>query len=115
MKTKSTHLVVFLVMSFCLLNSMKSFAQDTETFEGTFDSHESYGYDFIGADEDDIEYTMTFQEIDEKLLNTFDLDSGTLVGVKFLVTYQITVETLKDADGYEEDIDTYTIVALKKL
>lgn len=115
MKTKSAHLVVFLVMSFCLLFSMKSFAQDTETFEGTFDSHESYGYDFIGVDEDDIEYTMTFHKIDKKLLDSFNLNSDTLVGERFLVTYQVTTETIKDEDDYEEDIDTYTIVGLKKL
>jgi len=115
MKTRLTYIVGFLMMPLFLLNSMNSFAQDTDVFEGTFDEHESYGYNFIGADEDDNEYMMTFQEIDEKLLSTFDLDASTLVGVRFLVTYQTTIETVKDEDGYEEDIETYTIVGLEKL
>jgi hypothetical protein len=89
-------------------------SNDTETFEGIYDGQEEYGYNFIGSD-DDGEYTMTFQDIDESLLKSFDLESEMLIGTKFKVTYTITIEVEKDEDGYEDEIETYTIIALKKL
>ncbi len=114
MKTKSVFIVCLLFMSFVMLTSVKG-VQDTLTFEGTFDGHEDYGYNFIGIDEDDEEFTMTFHEMDEALLEFYDLDSDDLVGTKFMVTYTSKTETVKDDDGYDEDIETLTIVALKKL
>ena len=104
----------FLLISFLVLTSVNK-VQDTTTFEGTFDGHEDYGYNFIGVDEDDEEYTMTFQEVDEKLMETFNLDVDDLIGTKFMVTYKTKTETFKDEDGYEEDMETLTIVGLEKL
>lgn len=34
--------------------------QDTQTFEGVYDGYEDNGFNFIGIDEDDDKYTMTF-------------------------------------------------------
>lgn len=114
MKTKTTIVIGFLIVCFFSLTSMVTL-NDSETFEGLYDGYEEYGYNFIGVDEDDEEYTMTFQEVDPVLLKSFDLKSEALVGVKFMVTYSIKTETLKDEDGYEDEIETYTIMALKKL
>jgi len=114
MKTKSGLIISFLLISFLVLTSVNK-VQDTTTFEGTFDGHEDYGYNFIGIDEDDEEYTMTFQEIDKTLLETYNLNSEDLIGTKFSVIYTSKTETVKDEDGYEEDIETLTIVGLKKL
>jgi hypothetical protein len=114
MRTKSVLIVSFLFMSFLILTSTRPL-QDTETFEGTFDGHEDYGYNFIGLDEDKQEYTMTFQEIEKAALESFNLDSDDLIGTKFMVTYKTKKETVKDEDGYEEDLETYTILRLKTL
>ncbi|MCB0383614.1 MAG: hypothetical protein KDD05_10080 [Psychroserpens sp.] len=114
MKTKTACIAGFLIVCFFTLTSMV-ISSSTETFEGIYDGQEDYGYNFIGIDEDEEEYTMTFQEIDKSLLKSFDLQSEQLIGTKFMVTYTITTETLKDEDGYEDEIETYTIVALKKL
>ena len=57
---------------------------------------------------------MTFHEIDEVLLEIFNLNSDDLIGTKFTVTYKSNIETVKDENGYEEDIETLTIIALKR-
>lgn len=114
MKTKTAINASFLMVCLFFLTSMVS-VNSTETFEGVFDGKEDYGYNFIGINEEDEEYTMTFQDIDESLLKTFDLKSEKLIGSKFMVTYTIKSETLKDEDGYEDEIETYTIRALNKL
>ncbi|MCB0462456.1 MAG: hypothetical protein R2816_01205 [Flavobacteriaceae bacterium] len=114
MKAKSITIVSVLFMSFLLLTSIKAL-QDTETFEGTFDGKEDYGYNFIGIDEDGDEYTMTFHQVDAKALEAYNLDSDDLIGTKFTVTYKTKKETIKDEDGYEEDIETLIIIGLTKL
>lgn len=114
MKTNTALMIGFLMVCFFSFTSMVTL-NSTEIFEGVYDGKEDYGYNFIGIDEDEEEYTMTFQEIDKSLLKSFDLQSENLVGTKFMVTYTITTETLKDEDGFEDEIETYTIVALKKL
>ena len=97
-----------------MLTSMKTI-QDTKTFEGTYDGQEDYGYNFIGLNADKEEYTMTFQKVDDSILNSFDLKTEKLIGSKFSVTYTTKIETENDENGYEEDIEIYTIIALKKL
>lgn len=114
MKTKTAIAISFLMMCFFMFTSMNTVYNSTEIFEGIYDGQEDYGYNFIGID-DEGEYTMTFQEIDESLLKSFDLASDMLIGTKFKVTYTITVEVEKDDDGYEDEIETYTIIDLKKL
>lgn len=114
MKTNTALMVGFLMVCFFSFTSMVTL-NSTETFEGIYDGQEDYGYNFIGIDEEDEEYTMTFQEVDKSLLKSFDLQSEKLVGTKFMVTYTVSVEILKDEDGFEDEIETYTIVALKKL
>ncbi|WP_047550723.1 hypothetical protein [Psychroserpens sp. Hel_I_66] len=114
MKTKTILLASLLSLSLFVLTSSKP-VQDTTTFVGTFDGHEDYGYNFIEVSEEGDEYTMTLQNIDESLLKTFDLNSDKLIGTKFSVTYSTTTEVEKDEDGYEDEIEIYTIVSLKKL
>ncbi|WP_431133819.1 hypothetical protein [Psychroserpens mesophilus] len=114
MKAKLITLAGFFTLCFFSLTSMATL-NDTETFEGIYDGQEEYGYNFIGIDEDDEEYTMTFQNIDKSLLKSFDLQSEKLIGTKFMVTYKITTEIESDEDGFEDEIETYTITGLKKL
>jgi hypothetical protein len=114
MKTKSIAIASFLMIFLFTLTSMTT-TQDTQTFEGVYDGHEDYGYNFIGIDLEDEEYTITFQNIDESLLKSFDLKSDKLIGSKFTVSYTTKVETLKDEDGYEDEVEVNTITALKKL
>jgi len=114
MKTKSITIVSILFMSFLLFMSVNKF-QDTETFEGTFDGKEDYGYNFIGTNGDGDEYTMTFQQVDAKVLEAYNLDSDDLIGTHFEVTYKTKKVVTKDEDGFEEENETLTIVALKQL
>lgn len=103
------------MICFVTMSSFVMAVQDKLTFEGIYDGHEDYGYNFIGIDEDDEEYTMTFQQVDEGLSKSFDLMSDQHVGAKISVTYTVTTETEIDEDGYEDEVDIYKIIALKKL
>ena len=114
MKTKTAIMVGFLIVCFFSFTSVVTL-NNTEIFEGVYDGQEDYGYNFIGINEDDEEYTMTFQQVDKSLLKSFDLQSEQLVGTKFMVTYTIEIEILKDDDGFEDEIETYTIIDLKKI
>jgi hypothetical protein len=114
MKTKSIGLVSVLFLLFLVLTSASS-VQEKLTFEGVYDGKEDYGYNFMGVNSDGDEYTMTFQNIEEGVLKSVNLNSDQLIGTKFSVTYTTKIEKVKDEDGYEEDIETNTIVAIKKL
>ena len=112
MKTKTAIIVGFLMVCFFTFTSMNT-VNSTETFEGIYDGKKTTVITLLGVD-DDGEYTMTFQEIDESLLKSFDLESEMLIGTKFKVTYTITIKVEKDEDGYEDEIEIYTIIDLKK-
>ncbi len=114
MKTKSIVTLTVLFFSFLLFTSSKTI-QEKETFEGIYDGKEDYGYNFIGIDEEGDEFTMTFHGIDETILSSFDFKSEKLVGSKFMVTYTTKTVVNKDEDGYEDEEEIYSIVALKKL
>ena len=83
----------FFVVPIFLLTSM--FLQvDTETFEGTFDGKEDYGYNFIGIEEDGEAYTMTFHYIESSASKLFDLQSDAFIGKMFIVettSYEIAI------------------------
>lgn len=117
MKTKTIIIIHFLFFSMLTIASNKTITKISleETVEAVFDGKEDYGYNFIATDEDDNEYTITFQNIDEKLLKEFDLKSDTLIGVSFKITYKITTETYTDEDGFENENEVYTIVKMVKI
>lgn len=89
--------------------------QDLITVEATFDGHEDYGYNFIAKHNDDEEYTLTFQEVNEAVSKEFDLKSDLLIGTKFKITYKTETIVTKDADGYEDENIVNTIMNLEKL
>ena len=112
MKTKTT--LVFSIL-FIALTSFMSFNQDTQSIIGEYDGHEDYGYNFIVINSDGEERTMTFHEVDEEVLNAYDLDSEDLIGTKFEVAYTSEIETILDEDGGEEDNEILIITALKSI
>lgn len=118
MKTKLVILISLLsfpLVSFQPANKIFG-TQETKTIEGVYDGHEDYGYNFITEHPDDgSEFTMTFQSVDEKLLNQFDLNSDALVGKKFKITYQVKIEKTKDENGFEDDEEILTITNLESL
>ncbi|WP_339626029.1 hypothetical protein [uncultured Winogradskyella sp.] len=114
MKTKSIVKIGVLVFSFLVL-SIAKITQDKEVFIGIYDGKEDYGYTFLGEDEEGDTYTMAFQNIESAALKSFNLDSETFIGSKFSVTYTTKIEVEKDEDGYEDETEINTIVALKKL
>ncbi len=88
--------------------------QESITVVATYDGHEDYGYNFIAKHNDDEEYTLTFQEVDETVTKEFDLKSDALVGTKFKITYKTETIVTKDADGYEDETIVNTITKLEK-
>ncbi|TYC12097.1 hypothetical protein ES677_08965 [Bizionia gelidisalsuginis] len=125
MKTKHILLFAVLGLSFFGLTSFATYkqslvlnevrVQDTNSVKGDFDGHEEYGYNFIVVNGDGDERTLTFQKVDEAVLNTFDLESQALVGKSFEVFYTVDYETVLDENGDEEGLETKTITALKAL
>lgn len=114
MKTKTIVTVGILIFSLFVLTSVKN-VQETQVFEGIYDGKEDYGYSFLGEDEEGEEYTMAFQIMAKDVLKSFDMESDKFIGSKFSVTYSTKIEVEKDEDGYEDETEIYTIVALKKL
>ena len=110
MKTKTA---LFFSILFISLTSFTSLIQDTQSVLGEFDGHEDYGYNFIFINDDGDERTITFQEVEAEVLNTYDLDSEDLIGTRFEITYTSNIETVLDENGDEEENETLTIIALK--
>lgn len=117
MKTKY-NILFFLVFislsSFTSLNTSNS-TQDTKYIEAVFEGKEDYGYNFIAKRNDDSEYTITFQKVNEELLSQFDLASESLVGKNFKITYQIKIKKTKDENGFEDEEEILTITNLESL
>ena len=117
MKTK-TYTILFLLF-FSLLSYASSIEslviQDTKTMEGVFDGHEDYGYNFITTHSDGSEHTITFQNINDELLNQFDLKSEEFIGKNFKITYQIKIKKTKDEYGFEDEEEILTITNLEAL
>ncbi len=116
MKTKSILFFGCVTLCFLSLSSFKSIDknQDEIVLNATFDGHEDYGYNFIYTDADGEERTMTFQEIEESVLRSFDLNSDTLIKTKFKITYKITIEKSLDDNGNEDEEEINTIIKLEK-
>lgn len=89
-------------------------AQETQVVNGVYDGHEDYGYNFIITEEDE-EYTLTFQEVDEAVLKVFDLNQSSLIGSNFKITYTTQITVTIDDDGYENENEINTIKKLEKL
>jgi hypothetical protein len=84
------------------------------TVTAVYDGLEDYGYNFI-VTKNGVENTLTFQEIDETILKTYDLTGKEFIGKSFKVTYSINTETMVDEFDNEEEIETLTIVSLEKI
>lgn len=80
-----------------------------------YDGHEDYGYNFISENTSGDEITITFQEVEESVLDAFDLHSDALVGTQFKISYTTEMLVVKDADGYDDENEINTITKLEKL
>jgi hypothetical protein len=94
--------------------SFSTSKQTKVTVTAVYDGLEEYGYNFI-VSKDGMEHTLTFQDINETLLKTYDLTTSEFVGKTFKVTYTIDTETMVDEFDNEEEIETLIIVGLEKL
>jgi hypothetical protein len=108
---KSKSIVGVLMVSFLILSSSKNITEQ-KIFNGIFDGHEEYGYNFIGINSEGDEYTMTFQEVDKAVLKTFDLNFDNLIGKKFTVGYTTKIQIEKDENGFEDESEIHTIITL---
>ena len=112
MKTKNT---LIFSMLFIALTGFMSINQDTKSIIGEYDGHEDYGYNFIVINSDGEERTMTFHDVAEDVLNTYNFDSEDLIGTKFEVIYTSEIETLLDENDEEEENEILTITSLKAI
>jgi formylmethanofuran dehydrogenase subunit C len=114
-----TNYSILLLLSFFSLSSFTSKStytiQDTKTIEAIYEGKEDYGYNFMATRDDESEYTITFQNINEELLNQFDLASEALVGKNFKITYQTKIKKTKDEFGFIDEEEILTIINLEAL
>ena len=118
MKTNFVFLISILILPLVSNASLNRTldTKDVKVIEGVYDGHEDYGYNFITQHSDDgSEFTMTFQNVDEALLNKFDLNSDALIGKKFKITYQVKIKRTKDEYGFEDEEEILTITNLEEL
>ncbi|XCF06854.1 hypothetical protein ABI125_03085 [Tamlana crocina] len=110
----------FMNTSFVANNNLKALCSNVLDQEGlvvyaTYDGKEDYGYNFVTKGKDGEEHTLTFQEVDENVLKTFDLTSEKLVGTKFKITFNKVVKVTKDEHGNEDEEEINTITLLEKV
>lgn len=117
MKTKLVLFFSCVTLCFLTFLSFKSInkGQDEIVLNATYDGHEDYGYNFIYFDTEGEERTITFQEVEELVLNSFNLNSEDLIKTKFKITYKITIEKSIDENGNEDENEINTILKLEKL
>lgn len=117
MKTKSFLISAIPFVIFIFLSFKTPFVTSQEIFEviAVYDSHEDYGYNFTSKNNNDDEITLTFHEVEQGVLDNFDLNSDQLLGIKFKISYTSKIIVTKDADGYEDEDEVNTIVKLEKL
>lgn len=112
MKTKITLVLAVLCIA---LTSFTTMNQDRITVDGQYDGNDAYGYNFIVLNEDDEETTLTLQEVEEDVLEEYNLDTEDVIGSHFQITYTVVTETVLDDNGDEQDEEKRTIVALKPI
>ncbi|WP_203255917.1 hypothetical protein [Hyunsoonleella ulvae] len=124
MKTKNVLIVtsvMFMVVVLSSFKSIRTFAHEFGVYQegfivyATFDGHEDYGYNFLTKGKDGEEYTITFHDIEEPVLSVFDLNSDTLIGTKFKVTFNKHIKKYKDENGMDDEDEINTITKLEKL
>jgi len=117
MKTKCNTLLILLVITLTSFTHHKNInsVQDTKTIEGVYEGKEDYGYNFMAKRDDDSEYTITFQKVNEDVLSQFNLDGDELIGENFKITYQVKIRKFKDDDGFDDEEETFTITSLEAL
>ena len=120
MKTIYFVILAFVVAPFfsfnsILINNNNLLVQAATVVDAKFDGKEDYGYNFIGLHSDGEEFTLTFQKVEDAVIEEFDLNSNVLVGTKFKITYTTKVVVTKDSDGYPDENEVNTITKLEKL
>ena len=119
MKTKfmmAIPMMCLFLMSVKPFESKESYATQELKVLAVYDGNEGYGYNFIAKHEDDdSEFTMTFQKVEEKVMKEYDLDAELFLNQEFEVTYTVKTVVTKDDDGFDNEEDIYTITNLKAL
>ncbi|MGB1211166.1 MAG: hypothetical protein ACPG41_07060 [Lacinutrix venerupis] len=114
MKSKNIIQIVMVAFFMLTLSSFKNI-QNAKTITAVFDGAEDYGYNFIFTNDDEDERTITFQNINNDVLKTFDLNSDALIGTKMKVTYTTEILVEEDEDGFEIETEASTITKLEKV
>ncbi|AUC82510.1 hypothetical protein [Lacinutrix sp. Bg11-31] len=121
MKSKNIIQIVLVSVFMLTISSFKSetktasINQEEKTISTIFDGAEDYGYNFIFTNDDEDESTITFQNVNDDVLEAFDLKSEALVGTSMKVTYTVVIETEEDEDGFESETEILTITKLEQI
>ncbi|MDB2462783.1 hypothetical protein N9W61_01625 [Algibacter sp.] len=126
MKTKKLIVLSGLLLVFLSLSSFKNqdilqanlvsvADQDGLIVYATYDGKEDYGYNFVTKDKAGEEKTITFQKVDDTVLEGFNLNEETFIGTKFKITFNRVITFSKDEDGMDDQDETNTIIKLEKL
>lgn len=107
-------LAVFAIAVFTLSGFSKKLNQEATVITAVFDGHEDYGYNFIVSNNNEDAYTMTFQGVNEDVLESFNLNDESFIGVTFKITYTTEVLVSVDDYGYEYEEELHTIIKLEK-
>jgi len=110
----------FVLSLICLLTityttssvSPDTLIQETETIEGTYKGCDEEGYSFIVDYKNGESDIIVFQGVVKEALVKHNLKDIALIGKKFKVTYLVEMEA---DENDESDIETYTILTLKKV
>ncbi|UKM65923.1 hypothetical protein GSB9_02494 [Flavobacteriaceae bacterium GSB9] len=126
MKTKTIFLLSSFLVAFCVHTGFSSASHRSIPLEAissqeglvvyaVFDGKVEYGYNFVIKGKDDMEHTLTFQNVKQEVLKAFNLNSDDLVGTKFKITFTKAIKVTKDEYGNEDEDEINTITFLEKV
>lgn len=124
MNSKKIIVISGVLLMFISLSSFKSkLSNDGNAFKtqeglivyATFDEKEDYGYNFEAKGKDGEVHTLTFQNVEDAVLKTFDLNTKTHIGTMFKITFNRDFKRYKDEDGNDDEDEINTITKLEKI
>lgn len=107
--------LVVLVSIFTLGLTSVANAQDEKTSQVIYNGYngEAYTFTTVAENPEDAK-TLSFTDISDDVLAQFDLKSDAFKGETFTVMYTVAIENLEAPDGTNEEVETFTLVGLKK-
>lgn len=108
------YLIVF-VSILALTFTATASAQEKQSAQATFNGFDGDAYTFATVSKSvEDSKLLSFKDVSTDILAQFDLKSEAFKGESFTVIYTVTMESLESPDGTEQEVETYTLVSIKK-